>query len=62
MNGLEFLYHLLFVEVDKGLWLIILLGVFFKIISIFMDFVYDETLYFDIMRENLSNLLLTLGN
>ena len=23
MNGLEYLYHLLFVEVDKGLWGII---------------------------------------
>ena len=42
MNGLEFLYHLLFVEVDKGLWGIILLGVFFTIISIIGDFGYDE--------------------
>jgi|TARA_B100000242_G_scaffold52392_1_gene31337 hypothetical protein len=43
MNGLEFLYHLLFVEVDKGLWSIILLGVIFTIISIVMDYGYDET-------------------
>ncbi len=43
MNGLEFLYHLLFVEVDKGLWGIILLGLFFTIISIVMDYGYDET-------------------
>ena len=28
MNGLEFLYHLLFVGVDKGLWGIILLVYF----------------------------------
>ena len=41
MNGLEFLYHLLFVEVDK--WSIILLGVIFTIISIVMDYGYDET-------------------
>jgi hypothetical protein len=43
MNGLEFLYHLLFVEVDKGLWGIILLGVVFTIISIVMDYGYGET-------------------
>ena len=43
MNGLEFLYHLLFVEWDKGLWGIILLGVFFAIISIIYDYGYDET-------------------
>ena len=43
MNGLEFLYHLLFVEVDKGLWGIILLGVVITIISIVMDYGYDET-------------------
>ena len=43
MNGLEFLYHLLFVEVDKGLWGLILLGVVFTNISIVMDFGYDET-------------------
>ena len=42
MNGLEFLYHLLFVEVDKGLWGIILLGIFFIIISIIGDYGYDE--------------------
>ena len=44
MNGLEFLYHLLFVEVDKGLWGIILLGMFlfFTIISIIGDYGYDE--------------------
>ena len=42
MNGLEFLYHILFVEVDKGLWGIILLGVVFTIKSIVMDFGYDE--------------------
>ena len=43
MNGLEFLYHLLFVEVDKCLWSIILLGVIFTIISIVIDYGYDET-------------------
>ena len=31
-----------FVEVDKGLWGIILLGVFFTIISIIGDYGYDE--------------------
>ena len=43
MNGLEFLYHLLFVEVDKGLWGIIGLGVFFAVISIVYDYGFDET-------------------
>ena len=43
MNGLEFLYHLLFVEVDKGLWGIIGLGVFFAVISIVHDYGFDET-------------------
>ena len=36
MNGLEYLYHLLFVEVDKGLWGIIGIGIFFAVISIYM--------------------------
>jgi len=42
MNGLEFLYHLLFVEWDKGLWGIILLGVVVALISIIYDYGYDE--------------------
>ena len=42
MNGLEFLYHLLFVEWDKGLWGIILLGVIVALISIIYDYGYDE--------------------
>ncbi len=42
MNGLEFLYHVLFVEWDKGLWGIITLGVIFAIISIVSDWGYFE--------------------
>ena len=42
MNGLEYLYHLLFVEWDKGLWGIILLGVVFAVISIISDYGYSE--------------------
>ena len=42
MNGLEFLYYTLFVEVDKGLWGIILLGIIFTLISIWNDFGYSE--------------------
>tara|TARA_E500000178_G_scaffold329262_1_gene360017 strand:- start:180 stop:323 length:144 start_codon:yes stop_codon:yes gene_type:complete len=43
MNGLEFLYHVLFVEWDKGLWGIIMLGVIFALLSVVMDYGYDET-------------------
>ena len=42
MIGLEFLYHLLFEEDDKGLWGIILLGIIFTLISIWNDFGYSE--------------------
>lgn len=38
MNGLEFLYHILFVEKDIALWGIITMGVIFAIISIVLDF------------------------
>jgi len=38
MNGLEFLYHVLFVEKDAGLWGIILMGVIFAFISIVADY------------------------
>ena len=37
------------------------IAVFNPIETISRDFVYDESLYFDIMRDNLSNLLLSLG-
>ena len=37
MNGLEVLNHLLFVEPDKGLWGIILLGVVVAIGSLWFD-------------------------
>lgn len=37
MNGLEYLYHILFVEWDKGLWGIILLGVIIAVLSIIYD-------------------------
>ena len=37
MNGLEMLYHILFVEWDKGLWGIIILGVVFADASIIND-------------------------
>ena len=42
MNGLEYLFHILFVEWDKGLWGIILLGVIVALISIIYDYGYDE--------------------
>ena len=42
MNVSEFLYHVLFVEWDKGLWGIITLGVIFVIISIVSDWGYFE--------------------
>ena len=42
MNGLEFLYHILFVEWDKGLWGIIGIGVLFAVISIIYDYGYSE--------------------
>ena len=38
------------------------LAVFNPIETIAKDFVYDESLYFDVMRDNLSNLLFALGN
>ena len=37
MNGLEVLNHLLFVDPDKGLWRIILLGVVVAIGSLWFD-------------------------
>ena len=37
MNGLDVLNHLLFVEPDKGLWVIILLGVVVAIGSLWFD-------------------------
>jgi|TARA_B100000965_G_scaffold175745_1_gene146535 hypothetical protein len=37
MNGMEMLYHILFVEWDKGLWGIIGLGVTVAILSIIYD-------------------------
>jgi len=42
MNGLEFLYHVLFVEVDRGLWGIIILGVIIALISVIADYGYIE--------------------
>ena len=42
MNGLEYLYHLLFVEVDKGLWGIIGFGIVIAIASLWYD-KYNET-------------------
>jgi hypothetical protein len=38
MNGLEYLYHILFVEIEFGLWGIIGLGVAFAILSYIMDY------------------------
>ena len=37
MNGLEVLYTILFVEWDKGLWGIIILGLIFALVSIITD-------------------------
>ena len=37
MNGLEVLNHLLFVEPDKGLWGLILLGVVVAVLSLWYD-------------------------
>jgi len=37
MNGLEVLYTILFVEWDKGLWGIIVLGLIFALVSLITD-------------------------
>ena len=37
MNGLEVFYTILFVEWDKGLWGIIILGLIFALISLITD-------------------------
>lgn len=37
MNGMEMLYHILFVEKSTGLWGIIALGVVIAILSIIYD-------------------------
>ena len=37
MNGVEVLNHLLFVEPDKGLWGLILLGVVVAVLSLWYD-------------------------
>jgi|TARA_B100000902_G_C26663835_1_gene599712 hypothetical protein len=37
MNGLEVLYTILFVEWDKGLWGIIILGLIFALVSLITD-------------------------
>ena len=42
MNGLEFLFHILFVEKDWTLLGIITLGVIFAIISIIMDYGFED--------------------
>ena len=41
MNGLEFLYHILFVEKDLALWGIITMGIIFALISIVMDYGFE---------------------
>ena len=38
------------------------IAIFDPIETISGEFTYDESLYFDIMRDNLSNLLLSLGD
>ena len=42
MNGLEMLYHILFVEWDKGLWGIIILGVVIAILSVIYDIGFEQ--------------------
>ena len=42
MNGLEMLYHILFVEWDKGLWGIIILGVVITILSVIYDIGFEQ--------------------
>ena len=42
MNGLEFLYHILFVEKDIALWGIITIGIIFALICIIMDYEFDS--------------------
>lgn len=42
MNGLEMLYHILFVEWDKGLWGIIILGIVIAILSIIYDIGFEQ--------------------
>lgn len=43
MNGLEMLYHMLFVEPESFLWGIITIGVIFALISIILDYDWVET-------------------
>jgi hypothetical protein len=43
MNGLEMLYHMLFVEPETALWGLITIGVIFALLSIVLDYGYDET-------------------
>jgi hypothetical protein len=42
MNGLEMLYHILFVEWDKGLWGIIILGIVIAILSFIYDIGFEQ--------------------
>ena len=42
MNGVEVLYHLLFVEKSTGLWGLIILGVVIALLSLWYD-KYNET-------------------
>ena len=42
MNGLEMLYHMLFVEPESFLWGLIMLGVIFALLSWVMDYGYSE--------------------
>ena len=43
MNGLEMLYHMLFVEPELSLWGLITIGVIFAMISIILDYGFDST-------------------
>jgi hypothetical protein len=38
MNGLEFLYHVLFVEKDIGLWSIITIGIIITLVTIICEY------------------------
>ena len=46
MNGLDMLYHILFVEKSTALWGIILLGVIVAVLSYWYDIGNDNSDYF----------------
>jgi len=43
MNGLEMLYHMLFVQPESFLWGLIITGVIFALVSFILDYGFDST-------------------